>query len=252
MDKPIIVVPIPVQDAEKRRYSMGKNYVRSLVECGAVPILLPTSVDTASLRAMYEQAGGVLLSGGGDADPAFYGETKHPTTDDIDLERDNTEMTLARWALEDDKPTFAICRGVQVMNVALGGTLIQDIPDQWSPHASMVLEHRGHKISATRDQVLHEVCIDPNTRIAGILGAGNVGVNSFHHQALKRVADHLVVTSRAPDGIIESVEVPDRHWYVGVQWHPEDMTAGRADMMALFKSFVDAGKDGAPGGEWIK
>ena len=243
MEKPIIVVPIPVQDAEKRRFTLGKNYVRSLVECGAVPILLPTSIDTASLRAMYEQADGVLLTGGGDAAPTLYGEEKHPTTDDIDIERDQMEMTLARWALEDDKATFAICRGIQVMNVALGGTLIQDIPDQWSTHANITIEHRGHKIGAARDQILHEVCIEPNTRLAKILGAGNVSVNSFHHQALKRVADDLVVTSHAPDGIIESVEVPDKHWYVGVQWHPEEMTAGRADMMALFKSFVDASLD---------
>ncbi len=241
MDKPIILVPIPIQDPERRRYTLGKNYVRSLVECGAIPILLPTSVDPASLRTMYERADGVLLSGGGDVEPSIFGEEAHPTTGDIDPERDDAEIALAQWAMADDKPTFAICRGVQVMNVALGGTLIQDIPTQWS--ANNTLEHRGSVVGAARDQVLHEVCIDPNTRISQILGAGNVSVNSFHHQALKRLGEGLLVTSRAIDGIVESVEVPDKRWYIGVQWHPEDMTAGRADMMMLFQSFVDASSE---------
>ncbi len=239
--KPIILVPVPIQDPERRRYALGKNYVRSLVECGAVPILLPTSVDLAALRVMYVQADGVLLTGGGDVEPTTYGEEAHPATGDIDLERDSAEIALAQWAVADDKPTFAICRGVQVMNVALGGTLVQDIPTQW--RGNNMLEHRGYAIGAARDQVLHDVCVDSNTHISKILGTGNMSVNSFHHQALKRLGEGLFVTSRAPDGVIESVEVPDKRWYVGVQWHPEDMTAGRADMMALFQSFVDASAD---------
>jgi putative glutamine amidotransferase len=238
MQKPIILVPIPVQDHEKRRYTLSKNYVRSLVECNAVPVLVPTSVDQESLHALYVQADGVLLTGGGDVEPSLFGEAAHPATADIDLERDEAEITLACWALQDNKPAFAICRGIQVVNVALGGTLVQDIPDQWQ--ATTPLEHRGYKIGAPRDQELHDVCIDPNTRISRILGVGNVSVNSFHHQALKALGDGLVVTSRAPDGVIESVEAPDKRWYIGVQWHPEDMTEGRADMRALFQSFVDA------------
>ncbi len=241
MDKPIILVPTPIQDPERRRYTLGRNYVRSLVECGAIPVLLPTSVDLASLRTMYEQADGVLLTGGGDVEPSVFEEVTHPSTSDIDPERDDAEIALAQWALADDKPTFAICRGVQVMNVALGGTLVQDIPTQWQ--ATNTLEHRGYSIGAARDQVLHEVCIDQNTRISQILGAGNVSVNSFHHQALKRLGEGLLVTSRAIDGIIESVEAHDKRWYIGVQWHPEDMTAGRADMMTLFQSFVDASSE---------
>lgn len=240
MHKPRIVIPIPVQDPEKRRFTLNKNYVRSLIECGATPILLTTSLDVATWRTLYEEADGVMLTGGGDVEPALFGEAKHEKTDDIDLERDDIEIALARWAVADDKPTFAICRGIQVMNVALGGTLVQDIPSQWRVGTPEKLEHRGHAIGATRDQVLHEVCIEPGNCIAGVFGAGNVGVNSFHHQAIKVLGDGLIVTSRAPDGIIESVEVPGKRYYLGVQWHPEEMTAGRADMVALFQSFVDA------------
>jgi len=240
MVKPIILVPIPVQDPERRRYTLGKNYVRSLIECSAAPILLPTAVDQETLRAMYTQASGVLITGGGDVAPALFGEERHPATDDIDLERDHVEIALARWALADDKPAYAICRGVQVMNVALGGTLVQDIPSEWRPLSGQVLEHRGSKVGAARDQVLHTVCIEPDTHIAQVFGAGDVSVNSFHHQALKQVGEGLRVTSRAPDGIIESVEASDKRWYVGVQWHPEEMTASRTDMRALFQAFVDA------------
>jgi putative glutamine amidotransferase len=233
---PRIVIPIPVQDAERRRYVLGRNYVRSLIACGAVPLLLPTSLDSTAWRELYAYADGVLLSGGGDVQPALFGEAKHEATSDVDPERDRVEIDLARWALDDDRPLFAICRGIQVVNVALGGSLIQDIPSQ---HGDRI-EHRGGAIGAARDQVLHEVCIEPGSRIAAVFGPGNVGVNSFHHQAIKVLGDGLIVTSRSSDGIIESVERPDRRYFLGVQWHPEEMSAGRDDMHALFQSFVQA------------
>lgn len=238
MSKPIILIPTPVQDPEMRRFAMGKNYIRSLIECGALPVMLPTSLDLQSLRAMYDRSDGVLFAGGSDIDPLYFGEEKHPETYGIDADRDRAEVALTQWAMQDDKPAFSICRGIQVVNVALGGTLIQDIPTQWQ--SAITLEHRGHKIGAARDQVLHEVCVWPGCKLASIIGAGNVATNSFHHQAVGRVADGLVVTSRASDGIIESVEAPDKRWFIGVQWHPEEMTAGRPDMMALFQNFVDA------------
>jgi putative glutamine amidotransferase len=234
--RPRILIPTPIQDAERRRYTLGKNYVRSLIACGAVPILLPTSLDLDAWRELYAGADGVMLSGGGDVDPDLFSQARHPATGDVDAERDRVEIALSRWALEDDKPLFAICRGIQVMNVALGGSLIQDIP---TLHGAQI-EHRGSAIGAAREQVLHDVCIEPGSRIAEVFGPGDVGVNSFHHQALQAVGDQLIVTSRARDGIIESVECRDRHYYLGVQWHPEEMTAGRSDMHALFASFVEA------------
>jgi len=150
------------------------------------------------------------------------------------------EMALARWALQDDKPMFAICRGIQTVNVALGGSLIQDLPSQWGD----AISHNGNQLGLERHEVAHTVCIEPGTCLARIVGAGDVGVNSFHHQALKRVAEGLIVTSRAPDGVVESVEFPGKRHYIGVQWHPEEMTADREDMMRLFRSFVEACANG--------
>ncbi|MCS6847967.1 MAG: gamma-glutamyl-gamma-aminobutyrate hydrolase family protein [Anaerolineae bacterium] len=239
MNSPRILIPIPIQDPEKRRFTLGKNYVNSLVACGAIPILLPTVVAPEDWRTIYESADGVLLSGGGDVDPALFGEPAHEKTYGVDRERDEVEMALARWALQDDKPLFAICRGIQVMNVALGGSLIQDLPSQWGS----AVPHDGNYNGFERHAVAHPVCIEPGTHIAQIMGPGEVGVNSFHHQALKDVADGLIITSRAPDGIVESVEFPGKRHYIGVQWHPEEMAAGREDMMRLFRTFVEACTD---------
>lgn len=240
MESPRVLIPVPIQDAEKRRFSLGKNYVNSLVACGAIPVLVPTVVALETWRAVYESADGVLLSGGGDVDPALFGEPQHEKTDGIDRQRDEVEMALARWALQDDKPMFAICRGIQTVNVALGGSLIQDLPSQWGD----AISHNGNQLGLERHEVAHTVCVEPGTCLARIVGAGDVGVNSFHHQALKRVAEGLIVTSRAPDGVVESVEFPGKRHYIGVQWHPEEMTADREDMMRLFRSFVEACANG--------
>lgn len=236
MDSPRILVPIPIQDNEKRRFTLGKNYVNSLIACGAIPILLPTTLALESWRTVYESAAGVMLSGGSDVDPSLFGEPAHEKTYGIDRQRDDVEMALARWALQDDKPLFAICRGIQVMNVALGGSLIQDLPSM----LDSAIPHDGNYNGFDRDAVAHSVRVAPDTRIARIIGSGDVGVNSFHHQALKDVAEGLVVTSRAPDGVVESVELPAKRYYIGVQWHPEEMAAKREDMMRLFRTFVEA------------
>ncbi len=236
MNSPRILIPTPIQDPEKRRFALGKNYVNSLVACGAIPVLLPTVVSLESWRAMYESADGILLSGGGDVDPARFGELPHEKTYGVDPERDEVEMALARWALQDDKPLFAICRGIQVVNVALGGSLIQDLPSQRGGD----VPHDGTANGFARHQVAHTVRVEPGTHIAQIIGPGELEVNSFHHQALKRIADGLVVTSRSPDGVVESVELPGKRYYIGVQWHPEEMAADREDMMRLFCIFVEA------------
>ena len=238
--KPLILVPVPIQDEEKRRFTLGRNYVRSINDAGGVPVMVPVTIDAESLRSLYDSADGVMLTGGADLDPAVFGEEPHPLTKGVDADRESAETLLARWAVDDDKPVLGICRGVQQLNVALGGSLIQDIPSQ----QPSTLEHSAGKLSPARDYVAHTICVEPHSRLAEALGlgeaGGEVGVNSFHHQALKRVSDRLQITSRATDGIIESVEMPDRRFVVGVQWHPEEMSAGRADMMRLFVSFVTA------------
>lgn len=234
--KPIVLIPTPVQDESRRSFAMGRNYIRSIIDAGGAPIMAPVTLDERSLRELYEAAGGVMLAGGGDVDPSFYGESAHERTGRIDLERDRAEFLLTRWAVADNRPLFGICRGIQAMNVALGGTLVQDIPAQW-PGA---VGHNGHYEGAQRDDVLHIVNVEAGSRVEAILGSRMPGVNSFHHQSVKQVAGGLVVTSRAPDGVIESVEMPGQRFAVGVQWHPEEMSAGRDDMMSLFVAFVQA------------
>ncbi len=235
MSQPRILIPIPVQgEGPRPRFSLGENYVKALLACGAVPLLLPVGVGLDEARALFEQADGVMLTGGGDVNPARYHQSPHPTTYGVDDARDELEIALARWAAEADKPLFAICRGIQVVNVALGGSLVQDIPEL-VPHA---LRHSGDH--SRRSEVLHTVRVETNSLLARLVGAGEVGVNSFHHQAIDRLASGLVITARAPDGIIEGVELPGLRHFLAVQWHPEDMAAERADMQALFCSFVRA------------
>ncbi|HEY3291921.1 MAG TPA: gamma-glutamyl-gamma-aminobutyrate hydrolase family protein [Anaerolineae bacterium] len=236
MNKPKILIPTPIQFNTQRSYSTGQGYIKSLVTAGSVPLMVPVSIDDRELRELYELSDGILLSGGGDIAPSTYGEEQHEQTHYIDPDRDRHEFLLTRWAVADDKPIFGICRGIQAMNVALGGTLLQDIPTQ----TASTLKHNGAYEKAARDEVLHHVTVESGSRIEQIMAHVDVGVNSFHHQAVKRAADGFVVTSKATDGIIEGMEMPDKRFAVGVQWHPEEMSAVRPDMLNLFVRFVDA------------
>ena len=164
--------------------------------------------------------------------PVYFGEQRHPETYGIDAKRDLVEVTLTRWAMQDDKPAFSICRGIQVVNVALGGTLIQDIPTRGRHPARWSI---GHKIGAARRGAACGVR-EPNCRLASIIGAGDVGTNSFHHQAVGRVGDGLVVTS--PHRWHHRMGQHGQALVCGRAVAAEEMTAGRADMMALFQSFV--------------
>jgi putative glutamine amidotransferase len=236
MDKPFIFIPTPVQDEQQRSFCMGRRYVESLIAAGGAPVLAPVTLNEHETRMLYEQCDGVLLAGGGDVDPAEFQEPPHEKTGRIDRDRDHAEFLVSRWAMAENKPLFGICRGIQTLNVACGGTLVQDIPSQWqSP-----LRHNGHYEGAHRDDVLHTVHVEPGSCVWQMLGQSEVGVNSFHHQAVKRVADEFVITARSPDGIIEAIEHPARRFAAAVQWHPEEMSATRQDMLALFIAFVRA------------
>jgi putative glutamine amidotransferase len=236
MNKPKILIPTPIQFNTPRSFSTGQGYIDSLVTAGGVPLMAPVTIDENELRVLYVLADGILLAGGGDVDPAEFGEAAHEKTGFVDRNRDRAEFLLTRWAVADDKPIFGICRGIQVMNVALGGSLVQDIPSQWES----ALKHNGHYENATRDEVLHHVAVEAGSRIEKLVENRDVGVNSFHHQAVRRVADGFTITSKAPDGIIEGMEMPDKRFVVCVQWHPEEMSAVRSDMLNLFVEFVEA------------
>lgn len=209
--------------------------MQAVADAGGLPVLIPVCVNEATLRGIYRRLDGLLLPGGGDVDPRYYGAPAHPQTGTPDDARDAAELLLARWAVEDDLPVFGICRGHQVLNVALGGTLIQDIPSQ----LQTPLVHDVPK-PAPRSTIAHEVEIVGHSRLARILEATRVPVNSLHHQSIERPAAGLIVTACSRDGVIEATELPDRRFVLTVQWHPEDLYLSDAAMKRLFSAFVEA------------
>lgn len=225
----------------------GKPYHRAyarnawaIKDAGGLPVYIPTGLDEDTLRDLYERVDAVLLPGGPDVDPAYYGEERHPATKIIDDARDTLELTLARWMYEDDRPLFGICRGHQVINVAFGGTLVQDIPSE-------IVTELPHETPDTlpRSTIRHEVMLDPDSRIASILGRTHVAVNSLHHQSVERPAPGVAITGYSPDGIVEALEAPDKRFVLSVQWHPEDLYGGDEAMRRLFESFVEAARESA-------
>jgi putative glutamine amidotransferase len=184
--------------------------------------------------------GGLLLPGGGDVEPARYGEEPHPSLVDVEPLRDEFEIALVREARSRNLPIFAICRGLQLLNVALGGTLVQDIPSQ-VPGA---LEHRLAVPPHEAFALAHEVWIDKDTKLARLMserlgGADTCDVNSRHHQAVKQVAPNFHVSATAPDGVIEAIEDPSAPFCLAVQWHPENFWR-TGEFRPLFETFVEA------------
>jgi putative glutamine amidotransferase len=193
------------------------DYVVSVRAVGGDPWELDCAADPAG--AVVASCAGLVLPGGIDVDPARYGEARHPAVTAVDEARDEYEIALVRAALAADLPVLAICRGLQVMNVAAGGSLIQDIPSQIGTPVT-------HQVSDPKDAIAHDVSIAAGSRLQELMGSAAVGgrlpVNSRHHQAVGRIAQGFVVTSRASDGVIEALERPDARFCVGVQWHPEN------------------------------
>jgi putative glutamine amidotransferase len=204
--------------------------------------LLPLHHDRAALQELVSGLDGLLLSGGGDVAPHRFGQTKSAPLRSVDPPRDEMELSLVRQALESDLPTLAICRGIQILNVALGGTLYQDINTQL-PGA---LRHDS-RTDCPRTHKAHAVHMVSESRLWHILGCDTLDVNSFHHQCLKEVAPSLQVTAQAPDGVIEAVELPEGRFVVGVQWHPEELIGVDPRMRGLFEAFVAAARIRASG-----
>ena len=214
-------------------------YARNAVAietAGGLPVLIPSRVSADVLRGIYERLDAVLLPGGGDINPDNYQDRPRTELKHVDDTRDAMELNLTRWAADDDLPVLGICRGIQVMNVALGGSLTQDIPSMLTTDYRHNIEHGQEP----RNLILHDVTVKADTRLRSILGEESVQVNSIHHQAIKDLAPDLIDVAYAPDGIIEGVELPDRHFFMAVQWHPEDLTDDDERMRNLFKAFVDA------------
>jgi len=215
-------------------YGLMPSYVEAIRAAGGLPLLIPQGLSKDEMQAAITHVDGLLVPGGGDIDTGYYNGRFHRKMWGVDLVRDQTEIFLTRAAVEGEKPLFAICRGIQILNVAYGGTLWEDVPGMM-PGA---IEHSTPKGLPWR-HLVHTVSIEPESVVGRTMGATESWVNSLHHQAIRILAPELRVTALAPDGLIEGVEVPCHPFAIGVQWHPEHLTSDPA-MMALFEGLVKA------------
>ena len=219
------------------RCSKLEDYVASVEKSGGTVRVLEVS---ESPRAVMPLLDGLLLTGGGDVDPAFYSEERHPTVVDAEPGRDEFEIDLARRAMDANLPVLAICRGSQVLNVAAGGSLVQDIP-------SAVATDVAHRVEVPKDTIAHRVHVKAGSVLERVLAPTmdapqSCGVNSRHHQSVARLGGPLVVTATSPDGVVEGIESPGARFCVGVQWHPENFWR-TGEFMPLFDAFIAAARD---------
>ena len=214
---------------------MGQPYPRAVLNAGGTPILLPATEDAPTIARYAQMIDGLLLSGGDDIDPQRYGDYQTWACGDICPLRDAFEIALCHEVLRLGKPIFGICRGLQLLNTALGGKLHQDLPSE-------VPTSIAHRQQQKPEFVSHPVAIVEGSRLHQVLGTENLPVNSHHHQAIKAIAPSLTVTATAPDGVIEAVEMPDHAFCLAVQWHPERLWDQPSSMThaRLFEAFVQA------------
>ena len=244
--RPIIGIPAQSLQAIDRipedlppSWVMNQRYYQACAQAGAAPFMVPLFDDDPDvLRALYDTLDGVFLAGGVDVDPGSYGEERDELCGRTDLARDRVELAFARWAMQDGKPLLGVCRGMQVVNVAAGGTLVQDCTARWEgavkhdyfPGEGWSRDHLAHAIKLSADSHLHRA-----------FGAEEAMVNSMHHQGIQRLGDGLRATAWAPDGLIEAIESQDEaQFMVGVQWHPEVLIDSDLPTAKLFAEFIAA------------
>lgn len=217
---------------------MNQRYFLAATMVGAVPWMIPLlDDDLLTLREIYERLDGILIPGGVDISPLEYGEAVQPECGNLDPARDRVELQLTRWAMEEGKPVLGLCRGLQIINVANGGTLWQDLAAQGG-----VFEKHDYFPTAgyERDHLAHDVDVVENTKLKLYLESPRVGVNSMHHQGIKELGRDLVVSATAPDGLIEAIEGTGDAFLVGVQWHPEVFEMTDPHARHLFGGFIQA------------
>jgi putative glutamine amidotransferase len=206
------------------------SYTRAIAAAGGVPVVLAPDGD--GIEEVLAAVHGLVLPGGADLDPALYGETSvHPTVYGINHDRDHFEIELVRAAVARDLPVLAICRGIQVLNVALGGTLYQDVPDLHPAHVD-------HNQQVMPSEAHHEIALEPGSCLALAYGSHRVSTNSFHHQGVRDVAPGLRAVGWSPDGLVEGLESPAHRFVVGVQWHPEVMFEAHQEHLRPFTALV--------------
>lgn len=236
MPKPTIIVAGHLEKHANASpiYGQKEAYINAITRAGGMPLIVSPNLPKEDLSRLIALGDGFLLCGGGDVEPSRYGGQTCGRLSGVDLPRDQFEIDLIHALLQADKPLLAICRGVQVLNVALGGTLICDIGTEL-PQAG---KHDYYPKYA-RDLVAHEVTIEPHTLLAKALGINKIGTNSIHHQALNKPGEDLLVSARSEDKLIEAVEMPSKRFVLGLQWHPECMPDS-PQMQHLFAAFISA------------
>lgn len=217
-----------------------ETYVHAIHEVGGMPVILPTVMRAEDWPVLMERLDGLLLSGGGDIHPSYYGQAPEAQLGRVDEDRDIAELGITRMAVGGGLPLLGICRGQQTLNVALGGTLYQDIPT----HIPDALKH-AYVPGRPMGQRAHTVTLEADSRLAQILGGTTLEVNSAHHQAVHAPGDGVRIVGHASDGVVEAIEFPDHPFCLSVQWHPEAMVPLAEEMWPLFEAFVTAASKSA-------
>lgn len=235
MQKPVIGLTCQLFPEPLPRSSVNQQYVDAVIAAGGAPLLIPIGLDREGLDRIYCLLDAVLLPGGDDVSPRWYGHPPHPKLGSVSEARDALEIDVAIRALSDALPVLGICRGAQVLAVAAGGNLWQDVPSQYEAALGHDIREHG------RDHLSHGIEVEPGSRLQSAIGATTATVNSFHHQAVRDVPAGFWVTARAGDGIIEAIEARDDRYVIGVQCHPEGMWRTTAPEFAgLFEAFIAA------------
>ena len=228
--KPIIAI---TPNLDEELATLKHAYADCVIKAGGIPVIIPFGLSENDIAQLAGLADGLLLSGGADVDPSCFGESPHRELGRVTPERDRVEFGLTREFVKRDKPILAICRGIQVLNAALGGSLYQDI-------ASQCPGSHQHTQKAPRSHLSHLVAAEEGSLLHRIAGTGEFKVNSFHHQSVKRPAPGLRITAKSADGIVEALEGESHSFTLGVQWHPEDTAAADDVSRSLFEAFVAA------------
>jgi putative glutamine amidotransferase len=225
------VIGITTYGRDKRGlFGIDVEYVDAIRRAGGIPILLPPG--ELHQDELLERLDGLVISGGGDVEPARYQGADHAAIEHIDPERDASEIELAQMVVESGLPALNICRGAQVLNVALGGTLIEHLPDEVGDE----IDHRA----TPEGYVYHSVAVAPDSRLIEIIGHSEIKSASWHHQAVRQLAPGLKPVAFAADGTIEALEMPDHPWLIAIQWHPENLAANDPANQRIFDSLVEA------------
>lgn len=234
MSKPIIGLT-PSHDTQTNDINMRPTYLNAVKAAGGIPLVLPLEIEKSDLQDLVNLLDGFLFTGGPDIHPFLFGEETHSDCSNVSTKRDSLELMLLPMVMEQKKPILAVCRGIQLVNIGLGGTIYQDIPSQYPKDFPI-----AHKQPFYYTIPSHTVTITPQTKLAEICRQPSIKVNSMHHQAVKDVAPGCIVSGVGPDGLIEAIEMPEYPFFIGVQWHPEYLCEQDQAAANLFSQFIKA------------